>query len=321
MTSSITTRQTRGQIDVEPEQPKAPSVPSTVRAYIALTKPRIIELLVIVAVPAMVLAHRGFPSPDILVATLLGGTLAAGGANAINNYFDRDIDEKMARTRRRPLPSKQIAPRNAFLFGVFLGVASFAFLAVTTNLVAASLALGALVFYVLIYTLFLKRRTAQNIVIGGAAGGFPALVGWAAVRGRLDPPALVIFLLVFYWTPPHFWALAIRYRSDYAAAGVPMLPVTKGVRYTAKQIVYYAWLTVATSLLLFVVGRLGVLYAVAAIGLGIELLRRCYSLERTAAASEQEDEANRKAMALFGFSNAYLAVLAAAVVADVLLSA
>lgn len=300
---------------------------SGIGAYVALTKPRIVELLVITAVPAMVLAHRGWPPLRTMLATLVGGSLAAGGANAMNNYFDRDIDERMQRTRRRPIPSHKVAPVHALIFGCSLGVVAFVFLWLTTNLLAASLAIGALLFYVFVYTLGLKRRTPQNIVIGGAAGGFPALVAWAAVRGRLEAPAALLFLAVFYWTPPHFWALAVKYRSDYREAGVPMLPVDKGIAFTAQQIVLYSWLCVATSLLLFAVSGLGYLYLVSASCLGVELLRRSYAL-RAASLRETEGESSRekatlepverRAMRLFSFSNAYLALLSVSIVLDVL---
>lgn len=302
---------------------------SGIGAYVALTKPRIVELLVITAVPAMVLAHRGWPPLRTLLATLVGGSLAAGGANAMNNYFDRDIDERMQRTRRRPIPSHKVAPVHALIFGCLLGVAAFVFLWLATNLLAASLAIGALLFYVLVYTLGLKRRTPQNIVIGGAAGGFPALVAWAAVRGRLEAPAAVLFLTVFYWTPPHFWALAVKYRSDYRQAGVPMLPVDKGIAFTARQIVLYSWLCVATSLVLFAVSRLGYLYLVSASFLGVELLRRSYALRAASLQGIEEglpekeaisEPVEKRAMRLFSFSNAYLALLSVSIVLDVLVT-
>src|SRR5439155_19163115 len=202
------------------------------------------------------------------VATLVGGTMSAGGANAINQYLDRDIDELMARTRRRPLPAHTMPPRNALVFGIGLGVAGFVWLVGTVNLPAALLSAGALAFYVFVYTLWLKRSSPQNIVIGGAAGAAPALVGWAAVTGRVGLPAVVMFLIVFYWTPPHFWALSIQYEADYRAAGVPMLPVVRGLDETTRQILLYSLQLFAITLLLIPVARMGVEYTVAAVGLG-----------------------------------------------------
>ncbi len=208
--------------DVEPEEAVATSDASfkdRVQAYYRLTKPEIIFLLLVTTVPAMFLAAHAVPSPSLILATLVGGTLAAGSANAINQYLDRDIDEVMRRTRRRPLPSAAVTPERALRFGFFLGAVSFFFLAITVNVLAAELALSAIAFYVFVYTMWLKRTTTQNIVIGGAAGAVPALVGWAAVTGSLAAPAWILFAIVFVWTPPHFWALAMRYRGDYAAAG------------------------------------------------------------------------------------------------------
>jgi heme o synthase len=204
------------------------SLKDRLTAYYHLTKPEIIFLLLVTTVPAMMLAQHGVPPLGLILATLVGGTLAAGSANAINQYLDRDIDEVMRRTRRRPLPASAVTPEDALRFGFVLGAISFFFLAITVNVLAAELALSAIAFYVFVYTMWLKRTTTQNIVIGGAAGAVPALVGWAAVTGGLAAPAWVLFAIIFVWTPPHFWALAMRYRGDYAAAGVPMLPVVRG---------------------------------------------------------------------------------------------
>ncbi len=243
----------------------------TVRAYIALTKPRIIELLLVTTVPAMVLATREVPgiqwgSWGVLVFwTMVGGTLAAGSANAINCYLDRDIDELMTRTRRRPLPAHQVDPENAVVFGLVLGVISFVVMAWFVNLLAAFLTLLAIAFYVVVYTMMLKRTTTQNIVIGGAAGALPPVIGWAAVTGSVGIPALLLFAIVFYWTPPHFWALSLRIRKDYAAASVPMLPVVKGIPETTRQIGLYTILMVAISLVLWAVARMGAIYLVAAV--------------------------------------------------------
>ena len=242
------------------------SAGDSVRAYIALTKPRIIELLLVTTVPAMVLAIREVPGIEwqswgwLVVWTLIGGTLAAGSANAINCYLDRDIDELMARTRRRPLPAHQVEPERAVVFGVALGIVSFVVMAWFVNLLAAYLTLLAIAFYVVVYTIMLKRTTPQNIVIGGAAGALPPLIGWVAVTGHVGIPALLLFALVFYWTPPHFWALSLRIRKDYAAAGVPMLPVVKGIPETTRQIGLYTILMVAISLVLWAVARMGVVY-------------------------------------------------------------
>ena len=287
---------------------RSPRTP--VGAYVRLTKPRIVVLLLITTVPAMVLADRGVPSPWLILATLFGGTLSAGGANAINQFLDRDIDEIMLRTRRRPLPSRRIEPRNALLFGLELGVAGFAFLWATVNLLSAALATAAMAFYVLVYTIWLKRRSPQNIVIGGAAGAVPALVGWTAVTGRIGWPAVVLFLIVFVWTPPHFWALSIRYRRDYAAAGVPMLPVVAGEDETRRQILWYSVGLVGISLSLVPVAHMGFLYLVAAIVLGARFVSGALRLRRRPTPAA--------AMALFRYSLVYLAVLFAAVAVDTL---
>jgi protoheme IX farnesyltransferase len=281
---------------------------SRVAAYFALTKPRIIELLLITTVPAMVLAAGGWPGTWLVAATLIGGSLSAGGANTLNNYVDRDIDEVMKRTRGRPLARHEIPPRNALVFGVFLGLAGFAWLWVTSNLMAAAISTAALLFYVFVYTLGLKRKSAQNIVIGGAAGAAPALVGWAAVTGTVGLPAWVLFLIVFYWTPPHFWALAIRYREDYERAGVPMLPVVAGVQATTRRMLLYTGLMVAVSLLLVPVAGMRWVYLAAALGLGAWFLWDTWRVYR-----RPED-----AMRLFTTSTVYLSALFAAVMLDVM---
>jgi len=279
-------------------------------AYVALTKPRIIVLLLITTVPAMVLAARGLPPIGAIVATLVGGAVAAGSANAINMYLDRDIDERMRRTRRRPLPAHTVAPEDALRFGFVLGAASFLFLSVTVNVLAASLALSAIAFYVFVYTMWLKRTTTQNIVIGGAAGAIPALVGWAAVTGTLAPPALILFAIVFVWTPPHFWALAMRYRDDYAAAGVPMLPVVKGEEETRRQIFLYSLVLFGTTLLLFPVAHMGPIYLASAVVLGGVFVYRALRLWREGGAV--------RAWSLFRYSIVYLAALFGAVALDAL---
>ncbi len=248
--------------------PTTPTRGDTLRAYVALTKPRIIELLLVTTVPTMVLAKRGIPSIWLIAAVMIGGTLAAGGANAINMYLDRDIDDVMRRTRNRPLPRHAVSPGRAVAFGIGLSIISFAWLWATVNLLSALLAASAIAFYVFVYTLWLKRTTPQNIVIGGAAGSVPVLVAWASVTGTVEIPALVLFAIVFYWTPPHFWALALRYQGDYAAANVPMLPVVRGEAETARQILLYTLVLVAVSLLLFPAARMGLIYLVAAAVLG-----------------------------------------------------
>lgn len=287
------------------------SLRETTVAYLRLTKPRIIVLLLITTVPAMMLAQRGMPSPWLVLATLVGGAAAAGSANAINCYLDRDIDEVMRRTRSRPLPAHQVSPDGALRFGYALGAISFFFLSITVNVLAASLALSAIAFYVFVYTLWLKRTTTQNIVIGGAAGAVPALVGWAAVTGTVGLPAWVLFAIVFVWTPPHFWALAMRYRGDYAAAGVPMLPVVRGEEETRRQILLYSLVLLGTTLLLYPVARMGPVYLATAIALGGVFVYQALRLwhERTPAL----------AMSVFRFSIVYLTLLFAAVGADAVL--
>jgi protoheme IX farnesyltransferase len=289
------------------EQPRR-SVRRTVAAYVQLAKPDIIVLLLITTVPSMVLAAGGMPPPGLVLLTLAGGTLAAAGANAINCFLDRDIDEMMARTRGRPVPSRRVEPAAALRFGAILVGVAFVLLTGTVNLLSAVLTLSAAAFYVFVYTLWMKRTTPQNIVIGGAAGAVPALVGWAAVTGTVGAPAWVLFAIVFVWTPPHFWALALRHRGDYAAAGVPMLPVVRGRKGTAVQILVYSLLLVGISLVLLPVADLGLLYLAAALGLGALLVRHAVRVLR--------DASTRAAMAMFRYSITYLSFLFAAVAAD-----
>ena len=289
---------------------------ATVRAYVALTKPRIIELLLVTTLPAMVLAARGLPSLSLVVVTLGGGAAAAASANALNCVIDRDIDAVMHRTSRRPMARAEVSTRGALVFGLVLGVGSVALLWVSTNALAALLTLLAIVVYVVGYTLLLKRRTSSNIVWGGSAGCLPTLIGWAAVTGHLAWPPVVLFAIVFFWTPPHFWALAMRFRDDYAAAGVPMLPVVATPAAVVRQISWYAGATVATSLLLWPVAGTGWLYPTAAAVLGGYLLREVVLLHRNVAASRPA-----RPMRLFHASIAYLALLFLVVAADVLLVA
>ena len=278
-------------------------------AYIALTKPRIIELLLITTVPAMVLASRGWPGTWLVVATLIGGSLSAGGANALNSYLDRDIDRLMRRTSARPLAREEVEPGRALAFGLTLGAVGFVWLALATNLLAALVATAALVFYVAVYTMALKRTTVHNIVIGGAAGAAPTLVGWAAVTGSLAVPAWVLFFVVFYWTPPHFWALALRYRDDYARAGVPMLPVVAGEEATTRRMLLYTALMVVVSLLLVPLAAMGWIYLTAAVALGAWFVWDTWRVHREPG----------RAMKLFTNSTVYLAALFAAVMVDALL--
>jgi len=282
----------------------------TIRAYVRLTKPRIVVLLLITTVPAMVLARGGLPALWLILATLVGGSIAAGSANAINMYLDRDIDEIMRRTRSRPLPAHAVTPDRALAFGFVLGAVSFLFLSITVNVLAAVLALSAIAFYVFVYTMWLKRTSTQNIVIGGAAGAVPALVGWAAVTGTLAAPAWILFAIVFVWTPPHFWALAMRYQQDYAAAGVPMLPVVRGEDETRRQIFLYSLVLFATTLLLYPIGRMGPVYLATAVVLGGAFVWRALQLWR--------EPSPARAWGLFKYSIVYLAALFASVAVDAL---
>lgn len=245
-----------------------PSLLDAARAYVALTKPRIIVLLLITTVPAMVVAANGWPSTWLVIATLAGGTLSAAGANVINCWYDRDIDGVMVRTRQRPLVRGAIEPRHALTFGVLLGLGAFVLLWTAATPAAALLSLAALLFYVFIYTIWLKRRTPQNIVIGGAAGAFPPMVGWAAVTGDMAWASVLMFAIIFFWTPPHFWALALRLKDDYADAGVPMLPVTHGPAETRRQILLYSYVLTGITLALAPVAGLGLIYIAVAAGFG-----------------------------------------------------
>ncbi|HET9895318.1 MAG TPA: heme o synthase [Streptosporangiaceae bacterium] len=293
------------------------------RSLIALTKPRIIELLLVTTLPTMLLAQRGLPSLGLIAVTLIGGALAAGSANTINCYIDRDIDAVMRRTSRRPLVAKRaegaggadgpaIRPAEALVWGIALGIASTLMLGLLANWLAAALADLALLFYVFVYTLGLKRRTASNIVIGGAAGCFPVLVGWAAVTGRVAWPAVVLFGVIFFWTPPHFWALAMKFKDDYAAASVPMLPVVAAPAVVARKIVVYSWIMVATTLAL--TPYAGWIYGAFAAGLGIWFLREAHRLRGRIAAGVAAAP-----MRLFHLSIGYLTFLFAAVAVTALI--
>jgi protoheme IX farnesyltransferase len=289
-------------------------------ALVALTKPRIIELLLVTTVPTMLLAQRGVPSLRLVLATLVGGTLAAGSANTINCYIDRDIDAVMKRTARRPLVNKQgaVKPAEALAWGIVLGAGATVLLGLMANWLAASLADTAILFYVFVYTLLLKRRSPSNIVIGGAAGCFPVLVGWAAVRGTVALPAVLLFAVIFLWTPPHFWALAMKFRKDYAAAGVPMLPVVASAVVVTRKIVWYSYGMVAATLALAVYA--GWVYAVAAAGLGGWFLVEAHRLHAVVRAADGEGRQPPPVpMRLFHLSIAYLTLLFAAVAVTALL--
>ena len=277
-------------------------------AYFSLTKPRIIVLLLVTTIPAMVLAKGGWPSVWLMLVTVAGGAIVAGGANAMNCYFDRDIDGLMLRTRGRPLPAGQIEPERAAVFGIILAALGFLMLDVFVNLLAACLTLGAFAFYVVVYTLLLKRTTPLNIVIGGAAGAMPPVVGWAAVTGSVEAPALVLFAIVVLWTPPHFWALALNYNSDYQRAGVPMLPVVLGPEETRRQILLHTIALVAVTLILPASGATGVIYLTAALVLGALFLVYVLRL--------WSGPAGKAASALFRYSIVYLALLFVAVAVD-----
>jgi protoheme IX farnesyltransferase len=282
---------------------------SRVSAYVALTKPRIIELLLITTLPTMILAQGGLPGVWLMVATLLGGTLAAGGANAINMYVDRDIDKLMHRTAKRPLVTGVIAPRNALIFAVTLEVVAFVELWAWVNMLSAVLAVSATLFYVFVYTLWLKRTSKQNIVIGGAAGAMPVLVGWAAVTNSLAWAPVVLFGVIFMWTPPHFWALAFKYKDDYEAANVPMMPVVATFRRTATEILVYTVIMVGLTLALAPVAHLGVVYIVSAAVLGTGFIVMAVRLWMQATP--------KASMQLFSYSITYLTLLFVMMAVDV----
>ncbi|HEY6855976.1 MAG: heme o synthase [Mycobacterium sp.] len=288
----------------------APSrVRETVLAYLALTKPRVIELLLVTAIPAMLLAHRGSVNPLLILNTLIGGMLAAGGANTLNCVADADIDKLMKRTARRPLARAAVPTGNALVFGLALSIASFFWLWRTTNLLSGLLAVGTIAFYVFIYTLLLKRRTSQNVVWGGAAGCMPVMIAWSAVTGTIGWQALAMFAIIFFWTPPHTWALAMRYKEDYKAAGVPMLPAVATERQVTRQILFYTWLTVAATLVLALAA--GWLYTVVAVLAGVWFLAMAHQLY----AGVRRGEAV-KPLRLFLQSNNYLAVVFCALALD-----
>jgi protoheme IX farnesyltransferase len=310
--TAVDSRQTPPGLATRPPR----SLRQVVAGYVALTKPRIIELLLVTTVPTMLLAEGGIPAWTLVAATLVGGALAAGSANALNCYLDRDIDQVMHRTERRPLATGLVSPREALSFGLVLGVVSVAWLVVTTGVLPAVLALGAIAFYVGVYTMGLKRRTPQNIVWGGAAGCMPVLIGWSAVTGSLSWAPVVLFAVIFFWTPPHYWPLSLRFRADYAAAGVPMLPVVAGPVTVARQVVAYSWVMVAVSLLLWPVAGTTPVYPVAAAVLGAAFLREAHALLRRARSGAAVEPV---AMRVFHGSITYLTLLFLAVAVDPLL--
>jgi heme o synthase len=312
-------RQATGSGHAVPERAdQRATVRDVVAAYVGLTKPRVIELLLLTTVPVMFFAARGIPSLGLVVATVVGGTFSAGSASVFNCVYDRDIDEQMRRTRRRALPRHLVSPRAALVFGFVLAILSTVILYAFVNPLSAGLSLAANAFYVFGYTMLLKRRTTQNIVWGGLAGCFPALIGWTAVTGELSWVPVVLFAVVFFWTPPHTWALALRYREDYANVDVPMLPVVAPAREVGRQVVLYSWVMVATSLLLWPVAGTGFVYPVAAVVLGAVFLLEAHRMwGRT---RDTEDLSVIQPMRLFHASNLYLSLLFVAVALDPLLT-
>ncbi len=297
-------------------QVTAPTWQRTVVGYIALTKPRIIELLLVTTVPTMIVAQQGWPSLGLVIATLVGGTLAAGGANALNMVIDRDIDSVMRRTQNRPLVTGVMSPQSAAIFAVCLEVLAFVELWTLVNLLSAVLAIAATLFYVIIYTIWLKRRSSQNIVIGGAAGAVPVLIGWAAVTDSLAWPPIILFAIIFIWTPPHFWALAVRYRDDYEAADVPMLPVVASMDRTTLEMLIYTIVLAATTILFGASAHLGALYAITALVLNIGFIGLTAQLYLK---SRKQEVGGAEAMRIFHFSITYLTLLFVAMAGDVLL--
>jgi protoheme IX farnesyltransferase len=298
---------------VRPRVHGAASPRTRLGGFVALTKPRIVELLLITTLPTMVLAQDGVPPLRLVLATLVGGALAAGGANAANMVIDRDIDRLMPRTQGRPLVTGLVSPREAVVFASVLEVAAFALLWWQVNLLSAVLALAAMAFYVVVYTIWLKRTSTQNIVIGGAAGAVPVLIGWTAVTGDLAWPAVVLFVVIFLWTPPHFWALAIRYADDYRAAGVPMLPAVAPAEQVGRRMLTYTVALWASTLILVPVADLGWIYGVTALVLGVIFTTGCVGLMR--------DPTPRRSMQVFAFSISYVTILFGAMAADVLVRA
>ena len=291
------------------------TVKRTLTAYVSLTKPRVVEMLLVVTAPTMLLAERGIPNVWLILATLVGGALSAGSAGAFNCYIDRDIDRLMKRTKNRPLVTGELSDREALIFAWVLGAASILWLGLLTNWLAAALSFGAILLYVVFYTIILKRRTPQNIVWGGVAGCMPVLIGWAAVTGDLSWPPILLFMIIFLWTPPHYWPLSMKYRSDYQAAGVPMLAVVRGRAQVGLQVILYAWATVACSLLLIPIADMGLLYSFVALVTGGWFIYETHRLYSLAIRHEHVSP-----MRVFHGSIAYLTLLFVAVGVDPLLS-
>lgn len=294
--------------------PKRVSFGRKAKAYFELTKPRVIELLLVSTVPTMILAQRGIPDLWLIVATVMGGALSAGSANAFNCYIDADIDKIMGRTKGRPLATGELTKKEAYVFAWGLGILSVLWLGILVNLLAAALSLAAILFYVFVYTLLLKRRTPQNIVWGGAAGSMPVLIGWAAVTGEVSAAAWVLFLIIFLWTPPHYWPLSLRYKQDYTDAGVPMLPVVRNNKTVGVQIILYAWALVASTLLLIPVASMGLIYTVTALVTGAWFIIESYRLYRQAIVGEISNP-----MRLFHGSISYLTLLFVSIAIDPLI--
>jgi len=295
---------------VAPALPLGRTIGARVAAYVALTKPRIIELLLVTTVPVMVVAERGMPSWWLVVATVVGGSLSAGGANAVNMYVDRDIDAKMERTRNRPLVTGEVTPAGALAFAVTLEAVAFVWLWAFVNLLSAVLALSACLFYVFVYTLWLKRTSTQNIVIGGAAGAVPVLIGWSSVTDTVSVSAVVLFGVVFFWTPPHFWALAIKYADDYSAAEVPMMPSVRSLAHTTSRMLAYTAVVVAMTLLFGLTESMGLLYWAGAVVLGALFLWMTETVRRSGSPAD--------AIRLFTFSITYITLLFVLMAVDVL---
>lgn len=285
-------------------------------AYLALTKPRVIELLLVSTLPTMIFAERGFPAVWLMISTLVGGAMAAGASGAFNCYIDRDMDKLMKRTKGRPLVTGDLTPKEALIFSWSLAIASLIVLWVGTNPLTTALGLAAILLYVVFYTLILKRRTAQNIVWGGIAGCMPVLIAWAAVKNTIEWPAVILFLVIFLWTPPHYWPLSMKYADDYNAASVPMLGAIANARRVSVQVVLYAWATVVCSMLLVPLGNAGILYTAIAGGAGIWFVYESHVLYREAQGNHKPAEVNRKAMKVFHISITYLTIVFLALAVD-----
>lgn len=285
-------------------------------AYLALTKPRVIELLLVSTLPTMIFAERGFPAVWLMISTLVGGAMAAGASGAFNCYIDRDMDKLMKRTKGRPLVTGDLTPKEALIFSWSLAVASLIVLWVGTNPLTTALGLAAILLYVVFYTLILKRRTAQNIVWGGIAGCMPVLIAWAAIKNTIEWPAVILFLVIFLWTPPHYWPLSMKYADDYNAASVPMLGAIANARRVSVQVVLYAWATVVCSMLLVPLGNAGILYTAIAGGAGIWFVYESHVLYREAQGNHKPAEVNRKAMKVFHISITYLTIVFLALAVD-----